>query len=108
MKKKIWWEREWIKELKDENSCTQEYLATIVEVYYGLWAGWKGTGGMWGIHKSKNRKELKKDDPLGWQVLQSFFPEKVNSPIHTIGKIHYQRYACKSLDEGIRKRNTFI
>ncbi|MBR0573851.1 MULTISPECIES: hypothetical protein [Pasteurellaceae] len=39
--------KNWVKELANENSLTQEYLASIVDSYYGLWGAWKeGKGGM--------------------------------------------------------------
>ena len=28
---------DWIDELRDEGSLTQEYLASVIDSYYGLW-----------------------------------------------------------------------
>ena len=50
----------WINELTDENSLTQEYLAALIDSYYGLWGGWtdSNTHGMWGIYVAKTRNEI--------------------------------------------------
>ena len=49
----------WINELIDENSLTQEYLAALIDSYYGLWGAWTDseTHGMWGIYVAKTRNE---------------------------------------------------
>ena len=67
---------DWLEELEEEGSLTQEYLAAVVDSYYGLWANWQETaGGMWGIYIAKNRKEIRRKDPQGWNVLVQYFPE---------------------------------
>ncbi|MGQ1787408.1 hypothetical protein [Saccharicrinis sp. GN24d3] len=65
----------WIKELTKENSLSQEYLASVVDSYYGLWGAWKGNDnkGMWGIYKAKNREEIAKEDPMGHAVMNNKF-----------------------------------
>lgn len=32
--------KEWLQELTEENSLSQEYLAAVVDSYYGLWGAW--------------------------------------------------------------------
>ncbi len=45
----------WIQELSAENSLSQEYLAAVVDSYYGLWGAWSenNTYGMWGLYVAK-------------------------------------------------------
>ena len=33
-------EQDWIQELEEENSLSQEYLASVIDSYYGLWGAW--------------------------------------------------------------------
>ncbi len=63
----------WIKELGKENSLSQEYLASVVDSYYGLWGAWKdGTGGMWDIYIAKTRDDIKAKDPMGYALMGKF------------------------------------
>ncbi|HIA72593.1 MAG TPA: hypothetical protein EYO01_07860 [Phycisphaerales bacterium] len=67
--------KEWIEELRQENSLAQEYIASVIDSYYGLWAAFDGNpGGMWGIYIAKTRDELKEKDPTGFALLESFLP----------------------------------
>ncbi len=60
----------WYNELKAENSLTQEYLASVIDSYYGYWGAWTGgTGGMRGIYTAKTRDEIKTKDPEGWKLV---------------------------------------
>ena len=65
----------WINELTDENSLTQEYLAALIDSYYGLWGGWKdsNTHGMWGIYVAKTRNEIFLEDPVGGEIMNNKF-----------------------------------
>ena len=65
----------WINELADENSLTQEYLAALIDSYYGLWGAWKDsdTHGMWGIYVAKTRNEIFLDDPIGGKIMNNKF-----------------------------------
>ena len=65
----------WINELTDENSLTQEYLAAIIDSYYGLWGGWtdSNTHGMWGIYVAKTRNEIFLEDPIGGEIMNNKF-----------------------------------
>ncbi len=65
----------WINELIDENSLTQEYLAALVDSYYGLWGAWteSSTHGMWGIYVAKTRNEILSEDPVGSEIMTNKF-----------------------------------
>ncbi|MCZ6776042.1 MAG: hypothetical protein O7D34_06270 [Ignavibacteria bacterium] len=63
----------WIAELKEEGSLTQEYLAAIVDSYYGLWGAnttrETGIGG----YQAKTREAIAEKDPMGYAVMENFF-----------------------------------
>ena len=65
----------WINELTHENSLTQEYLAALIDSYYGLWGGWtdSNTHGMWGIYVAKTRNEIFLEDPVGGEIMNNKF-----------------------------------
>ena len=65
----------WVNELDDENSLSQEYIASVVDSYYGLWGSWNEEPGkgMWGLYISNNRLEIKSEDPMGWALMEMFF-----------------------------------
>ena len=65
----------WINELIDENSLTQEYLAALIDSYYGLWGAWTDSNshGMWGIYVAKTRNEILIDDPIGSEIMTNKF-----------------------------------
>ncbi len=70
------WTSEAMAEWIAEGSTTQEYLATIVDVYYGLWghdASSDGTA-FYGEYLYDTREELAMNDPKGQQVIEAFFP----------------------------------
>ena len=65
---------DWINELAAENSLTQEYLASVIDAYYGLWEAWTGTSGsMWGIYYPKGRNDIASLDPAAWELIPKFF-----------------------------------
>ena len=64
-------ENEWVLELQEENSLTQEYLASVIDVYYGLWGNYGE--GMWGIYEPSTREEIQSIDPMGYALLPQFF-----------------------------------
>jgi hypothetical protein len=67
--------KNWIEELRRENSLAQEYIASVIDSYYGLWAAFdERPGGMWGIYIAKTRDEIKEKDPKGFALLESFLP----------------------------------
>jgi hypothetical protein len=70
----------WYTELSAENSLTQEYLASVIDSYYGLWEAWEEdpTTGMWGIYKAHNRAEIETEDPFGWALLPKYFSPFIN------------------------------
>ncbi|BDS11126.1 hypothetical protein [Aureispira anguillae] len=65
----------WIAELRAENSLTQEYLAALIDAYYGLWGAWteNATHSMWGGYTAKNRSEIATEDPTGNNLLNNKF-----------------------------------
>jgi hypothetical protein len=66
---------EWIEELTEEDSLAQEYIASVIDSYYGLWAAFdENPGGMWGIYIAKTRAEIKEKDPKGYELLEAFLP----------------------------------
>ena len=77
LKNKLWGlnANDWINELTDENSLTQEYLAALIDSYYGLWGAWEEnkTHGMWGIYVAKTRDEIKSEDINGAKLLNNKF-----------------------------------
>ena len=67
--------KEWIDELRMEDSLAQEYIASVIDSYYGLWAAFdENPGGMWGIYIAKTREEIKEKDPRGYELVESFLP----------------------------------
>lgn len=68
-------ESEWIADLTRENSLSQEYLAALIDVYYGLWGAWTGssTHGMHGVYIAKDRNEIVTEDPMGQEVINNKF-----------------------------------
>lgn len=65
--------RNWIEELRKEGSLSQEYLASVLDSYYGLWQSYAEPGGMWGIYTAKSRADVQNLDPLGFAAMQAFF-----------------------------------
>lgn len=65
----------WIKELTKENSLSQEYLASVIDAYYGLWGAWakSATHSMWGIYLAKTRDEIVTEDPMGQELMNNKF-----------------------------------
>jgi hypothetical protein len=65
----------WLRELEEEDSLAQEYIASVIDTYYGLWGSFlEQPGGMWGIYCAKNREEQARLDPRGQQLLAQFLP----------------------------------
>ncbi len=70
--------RDWLLELEQEGSLEQEYLASVVDSYYGLWGPYtENPGGMWGIYVAKTRAEVAQKDSQGYAIVQAFLPEKI-------------------------------
>lgn len=67
---------DWIAELDAEGSIAQEYIAAVIDSYYGLWGPWtEAEGGMWGIYIAKTRAEVLEKDPKGAELLSAFLPD---------------------------------
>lgn len=66
---------DWISELTTENSLSQEYLAAVVDVYYGLWGAnteFYSTG-MYDLYVAKIREDIAIEDPLGATLMNNNF-----------------------------------
>lgn len=72
--------QEWYNELDQENSLSQEYLASVIDSYYGLWAPWTDDPnlGMWGMYIAHDRAEIETEDPMGYAVLEKYFSPYIN------------------------------
>lgn len=65
--------KQWYEELARENSLTQEYLAAVIDSYYGLWGAFDKDVGMWGEYIAKTRSDIKIKDPMGFALMGQFF-----------------------------------
>jgi len=66
---------EWLEELAEENSLAQEYIASVIDSYYGYWGPFdEAPGGMWGVYIAKTREEVAEKDPNGLALLEAFLP----------------------------------
>jgi hypothetical protein len=63
----------WIAELTAENSLSQEYLASVIDTYYGLWGAFDSQFGMWGMYIAKTRADLATKDPEGAAIMDNKF-----------------------------------
>ncbi len=67
--------QDWLEELAEEDSLAQEYIASVIDSYYGYWGAFdEGPGGMWGIYIAKTRDEITEKDPAGLALLEAFLP----------------------------------
>ena len=65
----------WISELTAENSLSQEYLASVIDVYYGLWGAnteFADTG-MYSLYAAKIRSDMATEDPQGAALMDNKF-----------------------------------
>lgn len=66
---------DWIQELRREESLAQEYIASVLDSWFGLWAPWdEAEGGMWGVYIAKTREDVEALDPAGAELLSGFLP----------------------------------
>jgi len=74
--------QEWIAELDREDSLAQEYIASVIDSYYGLWGSWdEADGGMWGVYIAKTREEMTTLDPAGLALLEQFLPAYIPTEV---------------------------
>ena len=79
----------WIAELRDEDSLAQEYIASVIDSYYGLWGPWdEADGGMWGIYIAKTRDEMSQKDPAGLSLLETFLPMWLDYEVHLAAELN--------------------
>lgn len=79
-KKGLWGygSKDWLVELEKEGSLEQEYIVSVIDSYYGLWAPYtESKGGMWGLYIAKDRDEVKKKDPTGYEIIKNFLPDNI-------------------------------
>jgi len=74
------WIQDAYDELAQENSLSQEYLASVIDSYYGLWGAWteEPTLGMWGMYAAHDRAEIELEDPMGFAVVENYFAPYIN------------------------------
>jgi len=65
---------DWLDELAAEDSLAQEYIASVIDSYYGYWGAFDEPGGMWGVYIAKDREEIAEKDPAGQRLLEAFLP----------------------------------
>lgn len=68
-------ELDWLRELKAEGSLTQEYLASVIDTYYGL-AGQSSANGLNSLYSPQTRTEISTKDPMGWNLVGNNSPRK--------------------------------
>lgn len=70
--------KRWLDELAKEGSLEQEYIASVLDSYYGYWGAWReGRGGMWDIYVAKTREGVKRMDPMGAALIPMFLSDTV-------------------------------
>ena len=70
----------WLEELRREDSLAQEYIASVIDSWYGLWGPWdEGDGGMWGVYIAKTRADVETLDAAGGALLSDFLPEMMGT-----------------------------
>lgn len=63
-----------VEELMQENSLSQEYLAVVVDTWYGLWGAWQENDqGAYGMYCAKDRSSLLLKDPQGAALMRNTF-----------------------------------
>ena len=73
---------DWLDELEREDSLAQEYIASVIDSYYGLWGPWdEAAGGMWGLYIAKTRDEIAELDPRGKELLEQFLPGFISTEV---------------------------
>ena len=74
---KLWaWSEDsasWLSELTAENSLSQEYLAAVIDSYYGLWGAYSGQYGMWDNYVAKTRADIVSKDSEGAELMNNKF-----------------------------------
>jgi len=65
---------DWIADLTQEGSLAQEYIASVIDNYYGMWAH-RSDGS--GYYRDNNREQLIAKDPAGAKLLRAFLGETV-------------------------------
>lgn len=66
---------DWIQELEQENSLSQEYWASVVDAYYGLWGAnqEQPNPGMGGIYVAGTRAGIQEKDVSGFKLMDRGF-----------------------------------
>ncbi|WP_421845272.1 hypothetical protein [Mycobacterium sp.] len=61
----------WVAELEAEGSLAQEYIASVIDTWYGMWAH-SPDGNE--IYRFSTREEVRNEDPDGAQLIRDFLP----------------------------------
>lgn len=67
---------DWIADLSQEGSLAQEYIASVIDNYYGLWAH-RDDGS--GYYAHNTRAAVVRDDPGGAELLQQFLGDTMEA-----------------------------
>jgi len=68
---------ETVREWQQEISVDQEYLAAVIDSYYGLWGAFEGRG-MWGMYQVKSRSDFARYDAAAKQIVEQIFSPTIN------------------------------
>ncbi len=66
---------DWLAEIEAEGSLAQEYIAAVIDSWYGMWGPWQGERGMYDGYIAKTRADIIELDPVGAELVQAFLPE---------------------------------
>lgn len=74
-------ELDFLNELSAENSLTQEYLAAVIDVYYGLQGAINGNDD--DMYRPRTRAEIEQMDPMAWAIVGNDNPRRFFSEFLT-------------------------
>ncbi len=65
-------------EAAGEAGVSNEYIATVLDAYYGLWDAVLGWPDTWGGYEPRNREQVTNQDPEGLKLVEKFIPPYLN------------------------------
>ena len=100
---------EWLEELEQEDSLAQEYIASVIDTYYGLWGAWdEADGGMWGVYIAKTRDEQTTLDPVGMTLLEQFLSEYITTEVRLDSELDTDFTLTFDADESYTHRSQYF